>query len=301
MPAKTLHTILVFISVILWGSVYPVVRNLVTEGVPPYMIAYLRICFSLLTSLALLLASGEKPRLKEVKNSFWPLLAMALSGVVFFQGLLSLGMQYTQAGKSTLINAVNPAIIVILAHFLLKEPLSFRQVAGVAVSLAGVIICLTGDPSFNIRSLDFIAGDLMFVGTAFCWSFYTILGRRYGCGISYKATLFWVYFLAFLLILPFFVSSFVQLAQITPGQWLYLLYLGSLPGGVCFYFWNRSLPVIGTATCGMINSLLPVSAIVISTLWLQEQLNLLQLSGGALVILGVWQGIKKAKPPVYAE
>ena len=295
MPVKTSYSLFVTISVILWGSVYPTVKHLIIEGVPPFTIVYLRILFSLLIAAALMWAGGERPRLQELKNNFGPLLALALFGVIFFQGFMAIGMQNTQAGKSTLINSLNPAMIVILAHFVLKESLSLRQIIGVIVSLGGVILCVIGDPNFNIQSLSFMAGDLMFVGTALCWTIYTILSRRYGSRISFQATLFWMYLLAFLLTLPLSIFSFNQVALISPAQWFYVIYLGILPGGLCFYAWNRGLAVIGATTCGMINSLLPISAIAISTLWLREQLSALQLVGGVLVILGVWQGIQKGK------
>lgn len=293
MQLKARYTILVIITVICWGSAYPVVKHLVTEGLPPFLVSYLRLLVSLLAATALLLAGGERPHLAELKSNFGPLLAMALTGGVLFYGFMALGMQYTQAGKSTLINSMNPAIIVLLAHFILKEPLGWRRIAGVIVSLGGVVLSVAGGRSFDIRAMQFVAGDLMFVGTALCWSTYTIVSRIYGRRISYRATLFWMFLLACLAALPFAVPTFGQLSQLTLSQWLWLLYLGVFPGGICFYIWNRGLVVIGTATCGMINSLLPVSAIVISILWLGEGLSWLQILGGALVILGVWQGIQK--------
>lgn len=285
--------ILVALAVIFWGSASPAVRYLVLQGLDPYVVSFLRILFTFLFAALFLLGQGERPCLSDLKRDFWPLLAMAFTGVAAFYWFMCTGLQYTQAGKSTLINAIDPSLILLIAHVAFKEKLGRRQVVGMIAACCGVILSVAGAADFDIRSFHFVSGDLMFVGTACCWSVYATINRIWGRRLSYRQTLFWIFLLACLLYLPVLLPRLPLLAGISGGQWLLLLYMGLLPGAAGFYIWNRQVQELGMGVCGIINSFLPISAVLISALWLKETLTPLQITGAALVAAGVWQGVNK--------
>ncbi len=190
---------LVWLAVFFWGSASPVVRYLVLQGLDPYLISFLRIILTLFFATLFLCFGKERPRLATLKADFRPLLAMAFFGVAAFYWLLCTGLQHTQAGKGTLINALNPALIVLIAHFTFKEELGRRRILGVTAAFAGVILNVVGAADFNSQSFSFVSGDLMFVGTAVCWAAYATLNRQYGQHLPYREALFWIFLLAGLL------------------------------------------------------------------------------------------------------
>lgn len=284
---------LVWLAVFFWGSAAPVVRYLILDGMDADLVSFLRIALTLCFATLFLLSGKARPRLSTLKTDFWPLLAMAFTGVAAFYWLLCTGLQHTQAGKGTLINAINPALIMLIAHFAFKEALGRRRILEMAATFTGVLLSVIGAADFSLHSFRLVSYDLMFVGTALCWSLYATINRRYGQHISYREALFWIFLLAGLLYTPVVVTRLGQLAEITAGQWLLLLYMGLCPGCISLYIWNIQVQELGMCSCGLINSFLPIAAVLISAIWLKETLTLVQLIGAALVVSGVWLGANK--------
>ena len=290
--SRSKYVLLVWIAVVFWGSASPIVRYLNLQGMDSYLVAFLRVFFTFACGTIMLFGSGERPRISLIKSNFFPIIGMSITGVVAFYLFLCLGLQTTEAGKSTLINAINPVFILLLARLILKEPLTKRMLIAMLFAIVGVVLSVVGAAGFDAKNFSFASGDFMFVGTAACFASYVIINRVYGHRLSYMQTFFWMFCFSVIMLLPIFMPRLHLLADITREQWLLLLFMGIFPGTMSFYFWNISVQEIGAGSCGVINSFLPISAIAISALWLGESLTVWQLLGAAAVMLSVWQVYK---------
>ncbi len=299
--SKYFYFVLVSIVVISWGSTYPVVRFLTQDGVSPYLISAMRVFTTFLFAVLLLCFCRQKPNFRLYKKNFWPFFLMGLTGACGFFLLMNIGVQFTQAGKSSLIVGSNPILIVIFSSVLLGEPFGWRKKLGVVLAFSGIILAVAGGGIFAESGFTVHAADFILFAAAICWASYSLLSRHYGHRMPYFQGLFWIFASAMVMILPLFLYYLPEIFSLTAVQWFWLLFLGLWPGGMCFLLWNIGLNVLGASVCGMFNSFMPVSSIMISAIWLGEAMTWLQLCGVVLVIIGIWQGIGKSALPINYE
>lgn len=293
------YFILVAVGVICWGSANPAMRYLTQTGMDPYLVAFLRVACAICFLWLAMAARRDLPRLHVLSRNLCPLILMGLTGVTAFLGLTCLGLQHTEAGKAALINAINPVFIILMAHVLLKDSVRLCQIIGCLVALVGVFFSIIGGNVFSPGGMNFQVWDLLYLVTALCWASYTILNRVFNNHIPYFQSLFFTMLCALIIYLPFMTNKFSALASITQRQWFLVIYCGLFPGCVGYFCWSVGLKKIGAANCGMLNTLLPVSSVIISSIWLGESLNWLQLLGGAAVIGGVLVGINRRRDKPY--
>ena len=301
MHSKYFYFALVGIVIVAWGSVYPATRYLTMDGLSPYFISVMRVFATFIMSCVTIPLSGQKWNVPAFKKHFWPFVAMGFTGAFGFFILMNLGVQYTEAGKSSLIVGLNPLLIVIFSSILLHEPFGWRKGLGVVLALGGIVLAVAGGGIFAHTGFSLRWPDFILFLAAVCWASYTLLSRRYGHFLSYSQGFFWIFASALVMSLPLLIYYWPCISQLTVKQWLWLLYLGLGPGGVCFLLWAKGIIVLGASVCGMINSFMPICSIIISALWLGETLTWIQITGALLVVAGVWQGVNKTALPVNYE
>ena len=95
----------------------------------------------------LILAPFALPRLRNdmaiVRRHWKALLGLGVIGIGTHNALAYLGLRYTTAINGVILNSFIPVMIVALSWVLLRERLASLQVAGIAVSLAGVLTILS--------------------------------------------------------------------------------------------------------------------------------------------------------------
>jgi len=297
------YYLLLLFAVISWGSSYPVVRFLVQGGMHPYLVAFARtfISFAVITVIFAWQKTGFG--WTAYKKDWRLLTLMGLTGIFGFHWFMNVGLQYTQAGKSTLINGINPVLIVLLAAFILKEPLTKGRIWGMIISFLSLILVISGNGQTLGEHFSFVPADLLFLCTACCWSVYSVTNRILAPRLSGWTILFWAFALGTFLLFPWAIPHLSDIANLSPVQWLWLFYLGIIPAVLGYYFWYLGIAKLGAATGGLINTFLPLSAIIISALWLGENLLPLQYAGGFLLIGGVWQALRARgqKPEVRSQ
>ena len=67
---------------------------------------------------------------------------------------------------------------MVLARFVLGEPLGIWKALGAVVSLAGMVVIVARGDLAALMRLQFNPGELWIVGSAFCWGLYTVLLMR---------------------------------------------------------------------------------------------------------------------------
>lgn len=299
--AKLYYVRYIFVTLLAtaaWSSSYPVMRHLALDNSNPYVVAFGRAFYSMAILLAFLLALRKPPSFKNFRANWRILLGMGATGVAGMFLSLTIGLQYAGAGKCTLINSINPALIVVLAHFILKEPLNRRRSAGVALSLAGLLLVITGNDLHVWYNLSFVKTDLFFILSGACWAVYAILNRFLGYRIYPLEGLFWIFACAVVLLSPAALIFAGDLRLFAGQNGLWLVYLGLVPGAAGNFLWYKGIMVVGASAAGLINSFLPMFTIVIAYFTLGEVLTPAQLAGMVVLTLGVWLGIIRKEEAV---
>ena len=132
--------VLLSFTALFWAGNAIIARG-ARDLVPPVALSFWRWSFALLLLLpfAWRHLKGDLPRLKQS----WPMLVfLGVLGIGAFNTLLYTGLQSTTALNAMLLQAAQPALLLLAGAALMREHTSLRQVAGVVISIAGVLVIL---------------------------------------------------------------------------------------------------------------------------------------------------------------
>lgn len=141
----------------------------------------LRLLFAVVFTLVmhLILLGTLLPVTAEPYRWLW----LGLSGIVGLSlGDLLLFQAYIMIGPriSTLLMAISPVFTAVAGWFLFKERLSFFQIGGIILALAGVIWVVLEKPAVEDSQdqKDYVKGIALGLGAAICQSVGTILAKE---------------------------------------------------------------------------------------------------------------------------
>lgn len=231
---------------------------------------------------------GQKTQLSLLDVCVMALLSLGVCG----NHLLTLfGLRYIEAAAGGVIIGAAPAITALLSSLLLRD-VPFRVVApGCAVSFGGVAL-VSGIGQISSAGAHPWLGGLLVVLAQVCWALYSIGGRRIMERFS-PLTVNWLT-LAFSLVpqIPLLWTDQKALASglasVVPSAWAALAFLVIFPTALGQQAWLFGVKGIGPSRAGIFINLIPVSALLLSVMLLDEALDLVKIAGISLILTGVW-------------
>ncbi|RYM05202.1 DMT family transporter [Sporolactobacillus sp. THM7-7] len=286
---RSTAVVLLILANLFWAGNY-ICGKYVISAMQPIQINFLRwlIAAIILFPLAQLI---EKPDWKAIWKKWKILLLLSVLGIIGYNILLYEALYFTTSLNAALINSVNPAMIAVFAAWLLKERLSKVNALGLLVSLVGVLLVLTHGNLLRVFAISYNAGDLFMLIVIISWTFYTLLSKSISNLPPIGATAVTVTF-SLLVMLPFFIYSNFNWS-FTPATTYGILYLALFPSVGSLLFWNIGVSVVGASHAGIFLNLITVFTAIFSIL-LGNGINLFQIIGGLVVILGVYLTNKKS-------
>ena len=280
-----LLTVVVYVTVALCWSGSWTAGKLGVGSVPPLELSTIRFALAGLLMLAIARATGSSLGLVRWKL----LLVAAFFGIFAYNALVFIGLTLGPASDGALIvPTLNPVLTVFIATFL-GERLTRNKVAGIAFATVGAAIVVAGAQSGAAFSSQRLMSDLLMLGGAVCWSLYATLGAittRTGSPLGVTAV---ACLMGAAMLFPFgFLEQGYRDVPTWPGSaWLdigYLVVFATIIGFVLFYWAVRRF---GAGLASMVSYLVPVFALIQAVLLLNERVTLLEVAGGAIILLGV--------------
>ncbi|TWP45007.1 EamA family transporter [Lentzea tibetensis] len=227
----------------------------------------------------------------------WVLLTGLVLGVVKFT-LLFGGMHAGMPpGLSSLVLQSQVIFTTVFAFVLLRERPRYVQVAGIVIASTGILLIAIdygrGSP---------VLGFLLVVGAAASWGVSNVI-LRYARPPDTLRFMVWVSAVA---VLPLFLLSFLfedmsalgRLSWAGIGAVGYVAWLATLLG---FGLWGYLLQRYDASTVAPFSLLVPIFGMFAAWLFLGEQLTVLRLAAGALVLLGLAIPQLVARPAARTE
>ena len=275
-------------AIIFWSYNFIIAREL-NDTVAPVSLAFGR----WLVAVLVLFPFAIKSLLSEwilVKENLAYLSITAFTGVTLFNTLLYLGGQTTGALNLALISITSPIFIVIFARIFYGELLTFYKVAGVFLVATGVIALITRGQLSSLLNLTFSIGDMWMLMGAIVFAIYSILIIKKPPQLGIRAFQLSTFILGLIFLLPFLAWEY---AVVGPSAYdanaIYsILYLGVFASLFSFVLWNQSILMIGVSKTGMVNYTLPIFSGVMAWYFLGEDIGLLHLGSGVLIVSGVF-------------
>lgn len=276
------------VAMIIWGGTY-VVTKVALPDVGPFTILLVRLVLGTAALLPFAWRRGFRPRL-ALKRRF---VLFGLTGMVLHLGFEILGLRFTSASSAVLIIATAPVVTLAFSILFLEEHVTRRQLAGIALSIVGVVL-ITGARPPDGYPLSWLGNLLVFAGVV-TWGIFTVQGKRMAASHSWLVSTTAATSAAILLTLPLAAAEIAVdgAPVLTTGGVLSLLYLGVLAQAVAYGLWNLALEHVDASVAGPYVNLVPVIGVVLA-LATGETMTLLQWAGGATVAVGVWLNHRRA-------
>lgn len=283
--------LLLALAALFWAGNY-VVGEQVVRSLDPLSMTWLR-WLPTVVPLVLLAHAIERPDWRAVGRRWRTLLVVGLVGAGGYPFLLYLALQHTSAVNASVINAVNPAAIVVAAVLLGQATAGPRAWAGVGLGLVGVLLVLTEGQLPRLLALRFNPGDLLMLGAVAAWTVYTLVGRR--LALPPLASTAAQVALVTVALTPVVLAAGLQLPSDAPTWWG-LVFIAVFPSVGSYVCWNWAVPRVSAGTAGTSMNLVTVFVVVIAVL-LGTPPTAVQLAGGVLVIAGVLLTTPRAARP----
>ena len=273
--------------VTVWGTTFVSTKILLISGLSPaeimfyrFVLAYVGICLCS-RPLKLFAATG--------RDELLCLLAGLTGGTLYFI-TENTALEYTLISNVSLLCSTAPLLVTLIQCYITRNVQPSRLLlTGSIMAFAGVAtVVFNGRFVFNLNPI----GDLLCLASALSWTLYTFitksLSERYSSLFIVRKTFF--YGLITLIPWLFWQGAPGISAQtfIRPGIWPHLLFLGIVASFLCFMLWNICLRRLNTIVLSNYIYLVPVISILTSTLILGENINAAILTGGVLVIAGMY-------------
>ena len=287
-----LGIILVNLATMAWASNAALGRWLRAD-IGPLTLTALR--FSVATAVLGLILRKLPAKERRYGADRWWLLAMGFCGVVFFSPLLYLGLHYSTAVNSSLIQGFSPLITALIAGVMIQEPVTRKQLVAALIGLIGVAGLISRGSLTYLLQLHFNPGDLMLALAAIIWAFYSVIGRRVMRNRSPASATA----LSNLLVLPLlWVAALVELQyvpfNVNLGTVLAVAHICIVPTIVGYWSWNRAVGTLGAGGAMVFYNMLPLYGTLFGAVFLGEELGSPHfIFGGLILVGGLWATLGK--------
>lgn len=271
---------------VLWGGSF-FFNGVAVRELPTLTVVVSRVALAaLILWIALWLTGARIPRERAVWTAF---LGMGLLNNVIPFTLIVWGQGHIASGVASILNATTPLFTVVVAHLLTAdERMTGGRMAGVMAGLAGVAVMIGGEA---LRSLGVgIVAQIACLAGALSYAVAGIYGRRFrALGVSPMATAAGQVTASSLVLIPVMLLVDRPWTLPAPSQAaiLALVAVATLSTALGYILYFRILATAGATNLLLVTFLIPVSAILLGVLVLDEALLPKHLLGMALIGLGL--------------
>ncbi|MBJ7538536.1 DMT family transporter [Marinomonas transparens] len=270
---------------ILWGGSFFFVGVAVYD-LPPLTIVTLRVGIAALTLWGIALMLGLRlPKSIKVWGAF---LGMGLLNNVIPFVLIVWGQTQIASGLASILNAATPIFTIVVAGILLPDerPTPLKLI-GVALGFVGVAVMI-GVPTLGSDSN--LLAQLAVVGAAISYAFAGVYGRRFkSLGVNPVITAAGQVTASTLILLPIslFVDGTIDVNKVHMNTWIAILGLAVASTAIAYVLYFKILQLAGATNVLLVTLLVPVSAVLLGWLFLNESLEFIHVLGMALIALGL--------------
>jgi drug/metabolite transporter (DMT)-like permease len=268
---------------LVWSNAFTFVR-IATRSLTPANLAILR--FALVWPFLFLFPGLY--RLRKLEPRDWPrLLLVSFLMVAGYHLALNAAETRVTASVAALTAGFSPILTGVFSAIMLRERLPGRRVAGLVVSLAGLVVLVLGING-HIELTSLLGVGLAFLAPL-CWSLSTVLSKPMVTKYRGLDVTVWGLFLGTLFLLPWLrpaslASQVMTMPFIAWASVAYLAYLSILLG---YPVWFHALETKKASETGMFVYLNPLIGTASGVLFLHESLTPLMMLGAAGILAGL--------------
>jgi drug/metabolite transporter (DMT)-like permease len=284
--------LLLSITALCWAG-NAIVGRLAAGHIPPVTLSFLRWSFAFL----IILPFAWKHLVRDwaaIRARLGTMIVLSVTGIGAFNTLQYWALEHTQALNTLLLQSAGPLVVAIWSLILLGVRLTLAQAAGVALSLAGVLVILLHGDLTALASIQFNKGDIIFTVALVIFGLYSVLSlkRPEIHGLSFVGFTFGA---GAACLIPLLIWELFSrpVMQLDTTNLLTLFYVAVFPSTVAYMCFNRGVQLIGANRAAPFFHVVPVFGSIMAIVFLGEHPQLFHIIGFALVLTGVFVASRK--------
>jgi drug/metabolite transporter (DMT)-like permease len=189
-----------------------------------------------------------------------------------------------------LISAALPIVVLLGARIFLAQPITVRQLAGVLISMAGVVVIVTRGDAGALRHLVLNIGDLWILLAVCLWAAQTILIRFMPKDVDLVVFQVVAFIPGLMTALPLYLyeTASGHPMPISPQSALAVAYTGLIASVLGFTCWNLGVLRIGAKNAGYFGNLYPVFGATMGIVVLNEPFRWYHAAGATIILAGIY-------------
>jgi len=268
----------------IWGGSFFFARIAVAE-MPPLVLVFWRVLLAASALHLYLLVFGPSFRLAMRHLPMFALLGL-INNVIPFS-LIFLGQTQLGAGLAAVLNSTTPFWTLLIANALTTdEKLSWNKVFGIILGIAGTGLMVGPGMLSGLGAPTWAKAAL--IGASLSYAFALIIARRLKAvppPVIATAQVTW----SALIMLPVALIGYGPTAMISfsPGVWSAVLGLALVSTAFAYLLYFRLVASAGATNTSLVTLIVPASAILLGTLFLDERLHSTEIAGMVVIIAGL--------------
>jgi drug/metabolite transporter (DMT)-like permease len=276
LPSEQLGVAAVAIAVIAWGFGNVLVKLTSFDGI---VLSLYRLWAGFLVMLLVMRLARLRLTARALRLSLPGGLLFGVNVVMFFSAL-----KLTSVADATLISALQPAIVFLVAGPLFGERIGVREVVWTTIALAGVVIVVlasAGTPAWSPL------GDLLAVGAVLTFTGYFLVSKRVSATVGPVEYVAAMQLSAALIVTPIALVSrqHLTLGSALDWTWLMTIVCVSGIGGHLLVNWAHRYVNVTVSSVMMLG--VPVIGAIAAWVVLDESLGVLQVLGGVVTLVAL--------------
>jgi drug/metabolite transporter (DMT)-like permease len=282
------------LAAFLFGANGSLSKVVMASGLTAWQLSQFRVVGMALIAGAVLIVADRRA-FRIDRRRLLAMVVLGVVGVALLQATYAVAVSLLPVGIALLLEYLAVLIVALVAFFFLKE----RVKARLWVAIGFVLVGLAVVAQIWHSTLDGV-GVLMALAAAVTLAVYFLVGERQVAATSPLAVAFWTglfaaVFLAFVsgwwevdpALFAESVSLTGSLSGIVVPFWAALLWLVVAGSFLPFLLSLAALGRLSATAAGIVASSEVIFAFVVAWLWLGEELNVPQLIGAAIVLVGI--------------
>ena len=252
---------------------------ILTQNIDAFTFTFLRIFSGSVLLLSIYFYKTKTLNLSMKKN--W------ISAFMLFLYAICFSYSYVdmQAGIGTLILFAVVQLTMILIAFFYKEKLTFNKIIGILIAFFGLVYLLYPKEDFSIS----FSHTFLMIISGIAWAIYSVIGKSSLNALLnttdnfFKASIFIIIFMLF------FIDSF-KLDFYTS---VLAIFSGAITSALGYLIWYEILPKIQILTASILQLLVPIIAIFLSVITLDEIVSFELILATFIILFGIFIALFK--------
>jgi drug/metabolite transporter (DMT)-like permease len=272
----------------MWSLSFPLIKSALVNGVPPITLAAMR-TFVFVPTIVFLFVKYGKKCVPNNRDDWMIFIGIGLFSIILPGIFQNIGMTYTTASISSILQSSGPVFTILLAILFLKESKGTKKIVGSTIALTGTILLVlsrNGDLTFSEST---VYGNTLVLISGISYAISSIITKK---GLERLKPL---QILGFSSLIGFLVLSAISIFEqpqdiitnLSNEVWITILLLVLFPSFIAILFWYEAMINEEVSRLIVFIYLMPVFAVIFSYISLGEIISIQSILLAALIIGGI--------------